>query len=147
MDIKDNLTLGVQSDSTLLAAIATVDYDHDWYDDAWRQYTDDSKYDAVLLAYRQTPTLGLQSYVTTLEHAMQRAAFALERFSTVPRMVNIVLHGKQWYTAKIYDTIEIELQIPNRAYFGWWKAQIVSVNPDFDGLSNAISAVLIERVT
>ncbi len=148
VDIKDNLTLPVSSDSTLLAAKVVVNYDKDYYENVQSSYTDDSLYDAVYAKYRQAPTMVVPTHVLTEVHAMQRAAYEASRFSTIPRVVNILLHGSQWYGVRIYDILEVEMKPEgNRQYFGTWKAQVLSVDPKLGQLYNPVTAVLIEKVS
>ena len=144
-DIKDNLTLTVKSDSTLLAAVVTAKYNHDYHADTWQTYVDDSKSEQVTTLYRQTPTMEIDTYLISEAAAQQRAEFASLRFSKVFTTAEITLHGSQWYGLRIYDIITLELKTDRRAYFGRWKAQIIAVDPALDELTTKISAVLIER--
>lgn len=144
-DIKDNLTLTVKSDSTLLAAVVTAKYAHDYHADTWLTFTDDSKSEQVTTLYRQTPSMEIDTYLTSEAEAQQRAEFAAGRFSRVFATAEITLHGSQWYGLRIYDIITLELKTDRRAYFGRWKAQIIAVDPALDELTTKISAVLIER--
>lgn len=145
-DIKDNLTLRTVTDSTLIAAVVAVDYLHDYTEDAWTRYVNNRLYDEVLLKYRQGPTLTIEALMLTEAFAQQRSEFALERYASIPRRVAVMLHGKEWYGVQIYDMLAIELAIPGRPYLGWWEAQVISIDPDFDELSNKIEAVLVRRV-
>ncbi|MDD3388320.1 MAG: hypothetical protein PHU58_07635, partial [Prevotella sp.] len=145
-DIKDNLTLKAVTDSTLIAAVVAVDYLHDYAEDAWTRYVNDRLYDEVLLKYRQAPTLTIEALMLTEAFAEQRSEFALERYSSIPRKIQIQLHGRDYYGVQIYDMLAIELSIPGRPYLGWWEAQVISIDPDFDELSNAIEAVLVRRI-
>jgi hypothetical protein len=144
-DIKDNLTLTVKSDSTLLAAIVTAKYAHDYHADTWQTSVDDSRQADVTALYRQTPTMEIDTYLVSEAAAEQRAAFSAERFSKVFSTAEITLHGSQWYGLKIYDIITLELKTDRRSYFGRWKAQVIAVDPSLDDLTTKISAVLIER--
>ena len=139
-DIKDNLTLKVASDSSLLAAKVIVKYDTD------STYTYDTLYDAVYERYRQAPTLEVETYLLTEALAVERAEHEGDRFSIIPRVLECQLHGLQWYSVQIYDIISVELMIPGREYFGTWKAQIIAVNPALGSLYTNIEAVLIERI-
>lgn len=145
-DIKDNLTLSVISDSTLLAATSIARYAKDYTDDSWLAYKDDSKYTQVESDYRQTPTLTIDTFLVTEADAQERALFASSRFSKVLATAELTLNGRQWYALQIYDIITLELELENRRYFGTWKAQILAVDPQFGSLETKISAVLIERV-
>lgn len=145
-DIKDNLTLRVRSDSTLLAATVIVKYLRDYHEDTWQTETDDSMKDQVALSYRQTPTMEIPTFLVDALAAQERASFAVSRFSDVLVTTEVELHGNQWFGLKIYDIITVDLAMENRRYFGKWKAQILSVDPALDALTNKISALLIERV-
>jgi len=145
-DIKDNLTLSVVSDSTLLAATSIARYSKDYTDDSWLAYTDDSKRAQVDSDYRQTPTLTIDTFLVAEADAQQRALFASSRFSKVLATAELTLNGRQWYALQIYDIITLELELENRRYFGTWKAQVIAVDPQFGSLETKISAVLIERV-
>ena len=145
-DIKDNLTLGVKSDSTLLAGTIIVKYDRDYIDDAWLTYTDETAKEQVVSLYRQNPTLEVETYLLSEEAAQERASFAVRHFSRVLTTAEITLNGNQWYGLQIYDMIELELKTERRAYFGTWKAQVIEVDPSLDELETKISAVLIERI-
>ena len=144
-DIKDNLTFKVSTDSSLIAAKVAVNYKHNLVEDTYTSYVDDSQYDNVLLKYRQVPTLSIDTYLLTEAPAIQRAEFALERYSSIIRTAEVTLHGKQWYDLAIYDIIELELSSDSRLYFGTWIAQVISVDPQFESLSTKISAILIRR--
>jgi len=144
-DIKDNLTLTVKSDSTLLAAIVTAKYAHDYHADTWQTSVDDSRQADVTALYRQTPTMEIDTYLVSEAAAEQRASFSAERFSKVFSTAEITLHGSQWYGLKIYDIITLELKTDRRSYFGRWKAQVIAVDPSLNDLTTRISAVLIER--
>lgn len=144
--IKDNLTLTVKSDSTLLAGTIVAKYDHDYYEDTWETFTDDSKLEQVVALYRQSPTMEIPTYLVSEIAATQRAAFAASRFSKVFSTAEVTLQGAEWYALRIYDIITLELKTERRAYFGTWKAQIIAVDPALDALTTKISAVLIERI-
>ena len=107
---------------------------------------DESLYDEVFLKYRQAPALTIEAYMLTEVYAQQRSAFALERYASIPRRIAVQLHGKEYYGVQIYDMLQVELSLPGRAYLGTWKAQVISIDPDFENLSNAIEAVLVGRV-
>lgn len=145
-DIKDNLTLSVVSDSTLLAATSIARYLKDYTDDSWLAYKDDSKRAQVESDYRQTPTLTIDTFLVSEADAQQRALFASSRFSKVLATAELTLNGRQWYALQIYDIITIELELESRRYFGTWKAQVIAVDPQFGSLETKISAVLIERI-
>lgn len=144
--IKDNLTLTVKSDSTLLAASVIAKWGHDYYEDAWSTITDNSAYDRVASLYKQTPTLEVETFLTSGTAAEQRAAFAASRFGDVIRTCDISLMGDEWLTLRIYDIITIELSTESRRYFGTWKAQVLAVDPQLGDLSTKISALLIRRI-
>lgn len=144
--IKDNLTLTVKSDSTLLAGTIVAKYGHDYYEDTWETFTDDSKLEQVIALYRQSTTMEIPTYLVSESAATQRAAFAASRFSKVFSTAEVTLQGAEWYALRIYDIITLELKTERRAYFGTWKAQIIAVDPALDALTTKISAVLIERI-
>lgn len=143
--IKDNLTLTARSDSTLLAASVVVKWGHDYYEDAWSTITDASAFDQVAMLYRQTPTMEIETFLTSGASAEQRAAFAVSRFSNVLVTCELTISGDEWFSLAIYDIITIELSTESRRYFGRWRAQILSVDPQLDALTTKISALLIER--
>ena len=69
----------------------------------------------------------IEAYMLTEAYAQQRSAFALERYASIPRRIEIQLHGKEYYGVQIYDMLQVELSIPGRTYIGTWKAQVISL--------------------
>ena len=147
VEFKNSLTQPVSSNSELLAAICVVQYNYDNIEDSYTPLKDESKYNQVLRQYRQAPTLTIPTYLKNETDAQERATFALARFSSVERTVELVFMGTQYLSFNIYDMITINLSVGvQRAYFGRWKAQIVSTNPDTRMGINSIKALLVERV-
>ena len=156
-DIKNLDNLQVETDSELLAAIAIVEYKKNYEADTYRRYVDDSEKITVRDTYRQTPTLTAENNLVQTEAlATERAAWMLDRFSTIPEVIEIELMGASWYTLRIYDIIQIELTvgfvdldsstITGREFYGIREAQVISVSPDFDKLSNTVRLLLTEEI-
>jgi hypothetical protein len=146
VDIKDNRTLLVKTDTKDFAASVKLYYDKE-YNDNGRMSVTNTTYESYALAtYRQKPQTEIETYLLNSTDANTAAAFWAERLSTVRPIVSVKLHGQEYYTVRIYDIMNIELCTDDRRYFGKWKAQVLSVLPDFQTLSCAIEAVLIEQI-
>ena len=145
-DIKDNLNLNVETDSSLLAATITVSYDEDYVEEEFLTHLEDSQKEAVSFKYRQSPDLPVTVYSTELAAAKQRAEQLKQHYSSIPNIWKGTLNGSKFFFMKIYDITLIKLSTPTREYYGKWKAQIISVTPKLDSLETDVEAVLTEPV-
>lgn len=153
----ENVTeLPVDGDSELLAAVVEVLYNHDYNDDENLSAINSDYSDNTFNDYRQRPSVQLESSLTNSTDAESKALWFAERYYQIPKILNIKLLGSKFLTLRIYDTIIIEITdgfvnladnsiTGNREYYGIWKAQILSINPDMDKPGNEISVVLIEK--
>ncbi len=146
--IKDNLTLRVFSESINLASSITVKYNKDYNDNIFiLEKSSDVTEQAVFDRYGVRKDKDIQTVLTNQTDAEARAAYQIDRQKAIMLQVEISLHGSEYYYLRIYDILYIELQPEgNRQYFGTWKCKIMSISPDFKGLSNKITALLIEEI-
>lgn len=145
-DIKDNMTLSVSTDSKNFAAVIRLKYDKDWNEGKSLTVTNTDYQVSAQNKYRQSPTSEWESWLVSQADAEDMAEWLAFRLSEIRGIVKIELHGQEYYTLRIYDIVNIDLCTEDRRYFGTWKAQVLSVYPKFDGLSNQITAVLIEQL-
>jgi hypothetical protein len=145
-DIKDNMTLSVSTDSKNFAAVVRLKYDKDWNEGKFLTVTNTDYQVEAQNKYRQSPTSEWESFLVSQADAEDMAEWLAFRLSEIRGIVKIELHGQEYYTLRIYDILNIDLCTEDRRYFGTWKAQVLSVYPKFDGLSNQITAVLIEQL-
>lgn len=145
--------LPVKSNKDLLAAIVKVNYDKDFYSGNTKKYIYDSKASEVLANYKQSPTLSVDSLLTSEADAITRALFEFSRFGEIPRVFQAELIGEGFFNIRIYDTITIEItpgfydvddgSLTGREYFGCVYGVVVSVDPDFENLRNSVGVLII----
>ncbi len=145
-DIKDNMTLKVTTDYTSYFASVKVKYDRDFNEGKFKSVRNTTYQTDSFNKYRQKPEIEIESYQVSSTDANALALWWAERLHLIRGVVNITLHGQEYYSTRIYDILNIELCTENRAYFGSWKAQVLSVAPKFNELSTTITAVLIEKL-
>jgi hypothetical protein len=146
LDIKNSLSMPVSTDTSNFYASVTVAYDKDFNGGKYFRVTDSSKETEAFNKYRQKPSIEIETLLTNSTDASSRALWSAERFSDIRGIVDIVLHGQEYYNVRIYDTLYIDFSGETRQYYGKWKAQIIGINPEFDGLSNRVMAVLTEKL-
>jgi hypothetical protein len=146
IDIKDSKNLPVATDSAIFATSVTVAYAKDWNQGSFSRTTN-TDFEAVAFEkYRQNPNLEIDSLLLTLSDAQARALWSAERLSEIRPILICELHGQEYYDVRIYDMLHIDLSSQSRVYFGKWQAQVIGIDPRFDGLTNRITAVLIGRI-
>lgn len=155
-DIYNINEIAITSDPGLLAASVKVLYHKDFDTDEWLKSVDASKLLYVKQTYNQTPQIEIETYLTTESAADERALWSANRFSDVLRICEIELRGREHLDIRIYDIVTVELTpgfvdldndtITGREYFGVWRCQVISINPDARGLKNNIGLILIEEV-
>ena len=146
IDIKDSSTLAITTDTVNFASHVTVSYAKDYNEGKLlRVVNDDFRADAIA-KYRQDPMLEFETLLQSEVLANDRALWQATKLSEIRGQAVIELHGQQYYSIRIYDTIDIDFTTESRVYFGKWKCQVIAIDPRFDGLSNRITAILIERV-
>jgi len=126
-------------------------------DEAFLETTDASQYEIVRDAYRQMPTLEFETLLPTSVLANARAAYDALRYGVMRKHVTVEPMGKEFLSLRVYDTLIIEATTgtvdadyesvdADREWLGIWKAQVLAVNPDLDGVRNEIEIVLIEEI-
>jgi len=156
-NIRNLANMNVETDSELLAAIAVVKYKKNYQSGHHHRYIDVSERETARKTYRQTPTLTAENNLLQTETlAAERASWMLDRFSTIPKIIQLELMGTDWYTLRIYDIIQAEITlgfvdldaqtITGREFYGIWNAQVISVAPDFQGLTNRVRLLLTEKI-
>lgn len=144
--IKDNSSLKVSTDSKTFAASVKIKYAADYNENTYLSTTNTDFQETAFNEYRQNPQLDFETQLTTLTDAQARAAWSAERLSKIRGVLTCEILGQEYYDLRIYDMLDIDLSNDVREYFGRWKCQIIGINPKFDGLTNAISTVLTERI-
>ena len=156
IDIRNATDIEVPTDTDLLAATVVIEYAEAYTTNVLLRHTDTSQLESVLNKYRQQPTLTLPTALTTEGHAELRAAHAIERFTDVHGLVNLVLMGADYLALRIYDVIIVEMGYGDfnldlgvftgdREFYGIQKAQVIGVDPDFEAETNKVRVVLIEE--
>lgn len=108
---------------------------------------DRSVEDEVFALYRQRPVITVDHSVLDTPSMQAKADYLIERLSRIRGVANFEALGKQWYELRIWDIITIDMSLESgRQFYGTWKAQVIGLDPDFQGLSTSVQAVLIERV-
>jgi hypothetical protein len=146
-DIQNNLEMEVSTDSELLYGTVTVDYNYDYIEEEYSTYKNDSESDSVLKKYRSSPSLEIETYLTDEDDAIERSEFAVKRYSDIPRYVDLTLIGAKFFTLDLFDIVTVDLSIDRgRTYFGTWKCQVTSFEPDTTSLTSDVTLRLISRV-
>jgi hypothetical protein len=146
IDIKDNQSLGIKTDSAIYFASAKVQYAKDWNEDTYLSVTNTDYQESAFQKYRQKPEVTVPTFLTTELAAIARGTWTAQRLSEIRPILTCDLHGQDYYEMRIYDTLYIDLGTAERVYFGRWKAQVIGIDPKFDALSNRVTMVLTERV-
>jgi hypothetical protein len=155
-DIFNVLELPVGSDKNQLAGIVEVEYSKDYNADKYLSVTDDTEQENVLQKYRKIPTLTNKTLLTTEAHAQEKASWLVSRTKDIPKLPDIIVHGKRWRNIRIFDIVKIALTpgendfatsriISGRKYYGFWKASIVGIDPDIQNIQNRLTLQLISE--
>lgn len=155
-EIKDRTSLKVETDSSLLAAIAKINYKINYESEDYRILRNTDFQDTVSSTYRQIPTLEIDTLLQTQALAQERSVDALNRFSEIPRFINLDLMGERWYDLRIFDILQVAITsgeidldtgtITGREFYGLWKTKVVSIDPDFENVQNSVRLQLIKRI-
>ena len=153
---KSPLDMEIESNPEYLAAIAEVQYKKNNGDNTYRIEIDDSRKTAVEKAYKQSPTLPIETLLQTQAIAQERATNDLENFSTIPKVLNLKLLGERWYGLRIYDILKIAITsgdvdfdsgiITGREFFGIWKAKVIFIDPDFSEIGVKCNLMLVDKI-
>jgi hypothetical protein len=147
IDIRNSNSMPIATDSAVFATHVTIAYAQDYNDKGkFLRVTDETYREDAMLKYRQDPLLEVEALVTTQALAESRGLWQAEKLSEIRGQATIELMGQNFYTLRIYDILDIDFSTTERVYFGKWRCQIIGVDPRFDGLTNRITAILIERV-
>jgi hypothetical protein len=151
-DILNQGELPVASNKELLCAGVKVNYAYDYVDKKYKNYVNDENAQTVLETYRKQNIDPVNTLLTSQADAKDRADWHMERFATIPKIVTIIARGNEYFNLRIYDVGDIDIttgvmdiidNIPKRIYYGRWRCQILSIDPDLSGLTNTITALLI----
>lgn len=157
-DIADIDDLPVATNYELLAARVRVEYAMDYVENEPLVAIDDTNYAHVVDTYRQTPTMDVESLLTTALQAEARAAADAGKYMDIIYTVECtVCRGDVALLAlRIYDVGTIELtqsfvDLDNeritgtRNWLGVWKVQILGIKPNTSNKQNKIKVALIEK--
>lgn len=156
-EIKNIEDSEVSTQQELLSAIVQVDYAYDYDLKKYLSYENESEIDTVKQQYRQKPKITIPTSLTSEAQAIARSELYLEKHSEIPKIVNLNLTGKDHYTKRIYDIIEVEITMgfvnadtgeveSGREFYGIWTAKILGIDPQFDTLGNNITVNLLEKI-
>jgi len=147
----------VETNTENLAGIVIVKYDKNLAGESYRYVKDDSNEASVLAAYKQDPTVSVNTLLVAESDASDRATGIIAHQGSVRPIVSCDILGREFLATRIYDILELELtpdfanfddlSIDGREYFGFWKASVISIDPDFRGKTNRVQAVLTEQIT
>ncbi|KKN63350.1 hypothetical protein LCGC14_0502980 [marine sediment metagenome] len=155
--IKGIIESSIETNKKLLSAIVKVKYSKDYNSDKYLSVTNSDYQNVVLEKYREQPTVEIETDLITQVQAEARAELYASRFSNMPRIVPLNIMGIDYYTLRIYDVIEAELTLEfvnadtgeikgDREFFGVWKIQVLSIDPDFANQGNNITGYLVEQI-
>lgn len=156
--IKDIDDIEVKTNHELLAAYVEIKYGKDYINDKYYSYINSDYADDTIENNRQYPTITMETALPLTALAVERAEYYASRLYQIHSTVELKIMGTEWYDLRIYDIIEVELTPAlidgdsgeilddGREFYGIWKAQVLSINPDFDGLLNNINVILIEQL-
>jgi hypothetical protein len=150
-------SIPVESEKDLLAAEVKINYAQDYYSGDFLSYLYDDEKETIYTEYGQQPRSIIDTLLTNETNAQARALWTFARYSTIPRVAKLELHGERFLTLRIYDIISAELTTGfvdldaetitgGREYFGVWKLGILAIDPDLKNTMNVVEAVLIERI-
>ncbi len=154
-DIKNGDTIPIKTDRDILAAVITVDYAHDYYDDEFLRVSNSKRSDVIHETYKQRAERNFETFLQTEGLAAQRAEYEAARFGEIRGVAELELFGENYFTMRIYDIIDVDLtpafieadgRLTGRKYWGRWRAQVLSVAPNEEKLTTKIKAVLIQRI-
>jgi hypothetical protein len=156
-DIEDIREIGFETDSALLAASVKINYAKDYSGDEFLSAVDASLLALVLETYRLAPQIEFDTLLTTAVAAAARALADLTKYSIIRNMLSVPVMGSEFLGLRIYDVVEIEATagfvdadygtvVADRPWLGCWRAQVLSVDPDLDGLKNKVGLILIEEL-
>jgi len=146
----------VRTNKQLLSATVNVGYYKDYEGDKYLHVENDDYMDTVLQNYREQPPVNFDTHLVTEAQAEDRAELYASRFSEMPKILETTLKGIEYFAVRIYDIIEVEItngtvnadtgEITGREFFGIWKVQVLSIDPDYSQQSNSITAYLVEKI-
>ena len=144
-EILENDELAIYTDKDTIAATIKINWGKDGITGEYKQAVDTSRESAVAQNARERPELEFDTFLTTREHAVARAALEASRLGQIRRFTDCTLRGAKFLTARIYDTITAELVDENREWMGIWTCQILSIAPDTDNEQNKVTLLLVEK--
>ncbi len=151
-DILNQDDLPVTTDKDYLAATLKVLYAYDYYDKKYKSYVNGDYAQTMLEEYGAQNIKELTTLLTSQSDAEDKTDWYYSMFQDIPKIVTVTLRGSDFFSVRIYDVCFLDLttdimdiidRTPERIYYGRWKCQVLSINPDMEGLSNEITAMLI----
>lgn len=155
-DIKNNNVLPVPTDKEYLAANLKVKYAQDYHSGNFLSIKNTDFAEYVRENYKVTNIITVEKALTSQSDADNFAEWYLDKFSDVPRIAGpLEILGADFFNIRIYDIIigdlstgplDIEEAIPEREFYGRWKMQVLSIDPQINSSLNNITALLIEEI-
>lgn len=145
-EILENESMAIYTDKATIAAKVKINWGKSGLEDTYQTVIDESREGAVARSARETPQIEFNTFLTTREHAIARAALEAERLGQVRRFTDCTLRGAKFLSLRIYDIITVELLDEYREWAGTWNCQVLAIAPDTANEQNNVTLLLVERV-
>ncbi len=154
-DILNNSLLPVKTDKEYVSSVLDVKYSKDFLSGKYLTVRNTDFQESVNANYNIENITPVKTFLDNASDADDLATWYLTRFSVIPKIAEITVMGETFLNMRIYDIgnidlttgpLDIDERIPARPYYGRWKTQILSIDPDIKLLNNKITAILIEKI-
>jgi hypothetical protein len=133
----------------------TVEYDQDFSEDEYRKINVMTYKQDVIERYQWSNSTTLQTLLTNSTDAQDMADAKALEFSNPIRTVELVLLGSDFFSAKIYDILQVDTAFGRNEYYtgtftgreflGVIIGQIIEVTPNYTDLTTTIVMKILDR--
>ena len=147
VSIFNNDLLPVKTDSDTVYAEVKVRYGKSYESGDILSVLNNDYKDHVIASYRQRKRLTVDTFLTSSAYADDRAANDALDFSEIRPNATLRIVGTEYLGLKIYEVITVELEQPDREYFGTREALILSIAPEGRTQTNILQVRLLDFVS
>lgn len=143
VSIFNNNILPVNTDSDTVFAEVKVKYSKSYQSGKFLSVLDDDFKDDVIANYKQRNRLPLETFLTTSGHADDRAANDALDYSEIRPNAEVLAVGTDQLNWKIFEVVTVELEKPDREYFGTRDGLILAIDPEGKTATNRLQLRLL----
>ena len=141
-DIQNRNEMPVSTDSDQVFQKVIIKHSKSWNSDRYLR-EENSDYSAQVIAeYSSFSVLTKDTFLNSSVDAAIKGADLAERFSVIPKLITLILKGKEFFGLRIYDRMPVQATpdfvdadtdtIIGREYYGLKNGKVLSIVPDLD---------------